>query len=267
MSLYALNLLKTPRSLRLFAPASPERPGTLAQAPASLLPGRKANLALGLAAALALLSIPVAPPGIIVSRASPLPPRPDWLQMMPLYARFDLPSPEFGAAKTSFVVLRQRLGHGLIERLAYRRLVRSHGVAQANWLRLSVITGVSGRHGVALDPQDQNPLAEVAMQRSIATAFGPMAVAKISSGCWAFHLQHDKPALQVNGTACPAVAAQGFDAGRLACVIGRLDYIGSSHHLALTRYFADAEVQRDQFCHHGHYQPQLSAAAKPGPAG
>ncbi len=267
MSLYALNLLKTPRSVRLFAAASPNRPGTIAQRPATVFLGRNANLALSLAAAFALFSIPMTPPAIIVAKASPLPPpRPMWQQMMPLYARFDLPSPEFGAAKSSFVVLRQRLGHGLIERMAYRRDTKARGGRKANQLRLSVITGMTAQDAVALDRHDQNPLPHVAQPRMIATAFGAMAVAQMPSGCWAFHLQHDKPALLVNGTACPATAARSFDAGTLACVIGRLDYIGSSHHRALTRYFARAQVRRDEFCHNGHYRPELSTAALSAPA-
>ena len=261
MSLYALNLLQKPREKRLFSPTLPQKPGHGPHPRVRLFLGRNANLALSLAAGLALLSIPVAPLTIVAQKASPSPPRPVWQEMTPLYARFDLPSPEFGAAKTNFIALRQRVGHGLIERLNYRLAVKSGAVLGANRLELSVITGISAHHAAPLDQRDQNPLTHIAQPRMIATAFGPMSVAQTAQGCWAFHLRHDKPGLLVNGSACPTVGARSFDAGTLACVIGRLDYIGSSHHPALTRYFARAQVRRDEFCHNGHYQPALSTAA------
>lgn len=269
MSLYALKLLEKVRSGQLFAifMTSEPRQNVPEHAPGQLRPwlGAKANITLGLAAGFAVLSYPVAklarmPPARAIAQQ-----RAAWHKIKPLFARFDVPTPEFGAVKTSFTALRQRQGNAFVERLAYRPGAGKPGMHATGWLKLSVVTGMKAGEAATLRPHDKNPLDGDTTSRAIATAFGEMDVAPVAKAstqaCWAFHFQHLSPGLIVNGMACPAPGPHAFTVGTLACIIGRLDYIGSTHHRALTRYFARAEVRRDEFCHHGHYQPARATAA------
>lgn len=269
MSLYALNLLENVRSGRLFAAFLSSQPRQnlpeWGKAQARPWLGAKANITLGLAAGLAALSSPVATLIRTPLARATAHPRAAWHQINPLFARFDVPTPEFGAAKTGFAALRQGQGRGLAERMEYRVNSGKSGTQKTSWLKLSVVTGINAGQMAALRPRDKNPLANVANPSTITTAFGTMDAAPLAQAsaraCWAFHLQHLSPALIVNGIACPAQGPHPFAIGTLACVIGRLDYIGSTQHRALTRYFARAQLRRDEFCQNGHYQPARSTAA------
>ena len=269
MSLFALMMVRSAGQECLFARASPakavQKASHEAPVPSGVLAGSGANIMLAMTASMALLSFQVAPLVSLARAENSVRPARAWHQIMPLFARFDLPSTQFGALKSSFAALRQRDGRALIERLVYRNTGHGPDRRGGGWLRLSVVTGISPAGASSLEARDKSPLTGADQPQAIATAFGTMRVAPAAEsparGCLAFHLQHMNPALTVNGVACPPVEMARFSAGTLACIIGRLDYVGSTYHPALTRYFARAELRRDEFCRNGHYRQALSTAS------
>jgi hypothetical protein len=218
-------------------------------APRAVQAARDAALKLaGVCAALLAAAGFLLQPPEAAAPSAPASVRSGWVEIARPAPLFSLAAPQLAREKTLYAARRHEGGGGREDSLT----VGDFGGGRA-FLRLSVY-----RHGAekAADAPFYVEMARRAAPLGLSivrasleqvqpTRFGPLETAALSlsqgesarGDCRGFRLVQDQPALTIAGLACPG-GQEVWSPADLACLVDRLDWIGSTDEPALRAFFA-----------------------------